>query len=118
MEIMPQKMDPRTVLFGCALLVCFAANGKAAEVKIAPGDWPTYDHDSASTRYSTLTQINTKNVGTLQPGWTFSLKGDAAAPRFGGGGSEATPIVVNGIMYVTASARVVALDPVTGKEEW
>ncbi len=46
------------------------------------------------------------------------MKGEAQAPRFGGGGSEETPIVVNGTMYITASARVVALDAVSGKEVW
>ncbi len=111
-------ISPKTILGGCALLVSFALIGKAEQVKPAPGDWPSYDHDPAATRYSPLTQINTKNVATLKPAWTFSLRGSAPAPRFGGGGSEATPIVVNGILYVTASARVVALDPVTGKEVW
>ena len=47
-------------------------------MKPAPGDWPSYNHDPASTRYSPLTQINTKNVATLKPAWTFSLKGEGA----------------------------------------
>src|SRR3984885_8147031 len=108
----------KTILGACALLACFAAMGKGEEVKAAKGDWPSYNHDMASTRYSPLTQINTKNVDTLKSAWTFSLKGEAAAPRFGGGGSEATPLVINGILYITASARVVALDGTTGKEVW
>ena len=33
-------------------------------------DWPMYGHDSASTRYSPLTQINTQNVQTLTAAWT------------------------------------------------
>ncbi len=86
--------------------------------KAPAGDWPSYDHDAASTRYSLLTQINAGNIASLKSAWTFSLKGEAAAPRFGGGGSEETPIVINGIMYVTASARVVALDASSGKEVW
>jgi len=108
----------KTILGGCALLVWFAASGRAEQAKPAPGDWPSYNHDMASTRYSPLKQINTKNVAELRSAWTFSLKGEGPPPRFGGGGSEATPIVVNGVMYVTASARVVALDAVTGKEIW
>jgi quinoprotein glucose dehydrogenase len=111
-------ISQKRALSGCALLVCFAASGKAQQAKAAPGDWPSYDHDPASTRYSLLTQVNTKNVATLKSAWTYSLKGEVQAPRFGGGGSEATPIVVNGTMYVTASARVVALDASTGKEVW
>ena len=108
----------KTILGGCALLVWFAASGRAEQAKPSPGDWPSYNHDMASTRYSPLKQINTKNVAELKSAWTFSLKGEAPPPRFGGGGSEATPIVVNGVMYVTASSRVVALDAVTGKEIW
>src|SRR5580692_1187903 len=100
----------KTILSGCALLGVFVAGGMAQNEKAPAGDWPSYDHDTASTRYSLLTQINTNNVASLKSAWIYSLKGEAAAPRFGGGGSEETPIVINGIMYVTASARVVALD--------
>jgi len=96
--------------------MAFAA--KAPDAKPSPGDWPSYNHDPASTRYSPLKQINTANVSKLAPAFTYSLKGDAPPPRFGGGGSEATPIVVNGVLYVTASARVVAVDGATGKEIW
>ncbi len=112
---MGQFSQPATL---SALLVSLAVSGNAQQAKTAPGDWPSYNHDVASTRYSLLTQINAKNVGTLKSAWTYSLKGEGPPPRFGGGGSEATPIVVNGSMYLTASARVVALEAATGKEEW
>ena len=126
-QLMP-TLSTKLILGGCAWLVCFAASGSGADSKAGqtragqltpnPGDWPSYDHDPASTRYSPLKQINTQNVATLKSAWTFSLRGEAAAPRFGGGGSEETPIVINGIMYITASARVVALDAASGKEVW
>jgi len=103
-----------------------AAMAQAA--KPGPGDWPTYNHDPGSTRYSPLSQINTKNVEKLAPAWTFSLSGNAGrggrgrggrGGGFGGGGaSEATPIVVNSVMYVPAGNRVVALDATDGKEIW
>jgi len=60
-----------------ALLVSLAVSGNAQQAKTAPGDWPSYNHDMASTRYSLLTQINAKNVGTLKSAWTYSLKGKA-----------------------------------------
>ncbi|MGA2880859.1 MAG: pyrroloquinoline quinone-dependent dehydrogenase [Bryobacteraceae bacterium] len=110
-------ISQKTILGGCALLACWAVSGRAEESKAAKGDWPSYNHDMASARYSPLTQINAKNAAALKSAWTFSLKGEGPPPRFGGG-SEATPIVVNGIMYLPASARVVALDAVTGKEVW
>jgi len=108
---------PKRTLGAAALLVCFAFSGRVQLAKEPAGDWRSYNHDLASTRYSPLTQINATNASALKSAWTFSLKGEGPPPRFGGG-SEATPIVVNGIMYVTASARVVSLDAATGKEVW
>src|SRR5579859_7151264 len=113
MGTIPQK----TALSVCVLLACLCSSGNAQQ-HVPAGDWPSYNHDPASTRYSLLTQINTKNAASLKSAWTFSLKGEAPPPRFGGGGSEATPIVVNGTMYLPASARVVALDASTGNEIW
>jgi len=75
----------------------------------AEGDWPMYNRDLAGTRYSPLTQINTKNVARLKQAWTFRLNAVA---------SEATPIVVHGVMYLPAGKRIVALEPETGKEIW
>lgn len=86
-------------------------------------DWPMYRHDLAGTGYSPLAQIDTKNVGRLAQVWTYRLQSDAPPPAAGRGGaagpnSEATPIVVDGVMYVPAANRVVALEPETGKEVW
>jgi len=90
-------------------------------------DWPMYGHDSASTRYSPLTQINTQNVKNLVPAWTYHMKKDgpqshsAGAVGRGGGrrSSEATPIMVNGVLYMpTPYGTVIALEPETGKELW
>jgi glucose dehydrogenase len=87
------------------------------------GDWPLYRHDSAGTGYSTLADINASNVARLTTAWTYSLQGATAAPTGRGGGagganSEASPIVVNGVLYLPGANRVVALDPDTGKEIW
>jgi quinoprotein glucose dehydrogenase len=89
----------------------------------ASGDWPTFRHDNAGTGYSPLTDINASNVSRLAQAWTYHLQGApaASAPTGRGGGavnSEATPIVVRGVMYVPAANRVVALEPETGKEIW
>jgi quinoprotein glucose dehydrogenase len=112
-------ISQKTILSGCALFGLIAGSAMAQNAKAPVGDWPSYDHDPASTRYSLLTQINTNNVATLKSAWMYSLRSSTPAPpRFGGGGSEETPIVVNGTMYITASARVVALDAVSGKEVW
>ena len=86
-------------------------------------DWPVYTHDLAGSHYSPLKQINAANVARLAPVWSYKLQGDAAATPGRGGGrggvnSEATPIVVKGVMYVPTANRIVALEPETGKEMW
>ena len=90
-------------------------------------DWPMYNHDAASTRYSPLNQITTQNVQMLAAAWTYHMKKDGPQSRnagaLGHGGSrrssEATPIVVDGVMYLpTPYSTIVALDPETGKEIW
>jgi quinoprotein glucose dehydrogenase len=91
-----------------------------------PGDWPMYRRDFSGTGYSPLEQITAANVGGLKQVWSYRLEaeGAPATPSTGRGGtgggvnSQATPIVVDGVMYLPAANRVVALDPQTGKERW
>src|ERR1700735_134986 len=80
-------------------------------------DWPNYNRDLASTRYSALKQINAGNVSKLAQAWSYKLRPDANSPP-AGTMNEVTPIVVNGVMYLPAGNRVVALDPETGAEIW
>ena len=83
-------------------------------------DWPAYGRDLAGTRYLPSSVITPANVMTLQPAWTYrtgetgeSFKTDKPASF------EATPIVVDGIMYIgTPLGRVIALDAVTGAARW
>ena len=86
-----------------------------------PGaDWPMFSHDLAATRYSPLKEINTSNVGKLKLVWSMPYRADRNGPATGGLGglSEATPIVVNGNLYLPAENRVLALDAASGKEIW
>src|SRR5260370_13689161 len=74
-------------------------------------DWPTIGLDYAETRFSKLKQIKTDTVKNLGLVWSYSLDSSR--------GVEATPVVVDGIMYQTASWRVVhAIDARTGKKIW
>jgi PQQ-dependent dehydrogenase (methanol/ethanol family) len=108
----------------------------------AAANWATYGGDPGSMRHSSLAEITPANVARLARAWTYHafVPPPAAAPgapaepaaggRGGGGGgrggafggmraSEATPIVVDGIMYMpTPYNRVVALEAHTGKEVW
>ena len=74
-------------------------------------DWPTVGVDYAETRYSRLDQINVANVKDLGLAWSYNLESTR--------GVEATPVVVDGIMYVSASWSVVhAIDTRTGNRIW
>lgn len=74
---------------------------------VAAGDWHNINRDSGASRFSPLTQINAGNVATLAQAWTFP-----------GVGGSSVPVVVGGVMYLSAGRRVVAVDADTGKEVW
>ena len=74
-------------------------------------NWLNYGLNYAETRYSQLDRVTTENVSELGLAWSHGLESKR--------GVEATPIVVDGVMFVTASWSVVhALDAVTGEELW
>ena len=89
----------------CGGLVAALAVLMAVDVN----DWPSHDHDAGGQRFSPLKQITTANVGQLQRAWTFDT---------GVSGIQVTPLVINGIMYVTAGRDIVALEPETAKVVW
>ena len=73
-------------------------------------DWPTYNGDPGGNRYTTLTQINKGNVATMAPRWVFTIPG--------GGSSQMTPVVVEGVMYLANLNECFALDAGTGRQIW
>ncbi len=76
-----------------------------------PQNWLTYSGSYLSQRYSRLGQIDSSNVKNLELKWVFQAQ---ALHKF-----EATPLVVDGIMYVTQAPNdVVALDAKTGRVFW
>ena len=87
-------------------------------------DWPMYRGDLAGTGYSPLTEITPANASSLTSRWTYSLQPEPAATAIADGAtargpnSQATPIVVGGVMYLPAADRVVALEPESGRELW
>ena len=75
------------------------------------GEWITHGRTYAETRFSPLRQIDSTNVKNLGLAWSF----DTDTTR----GLEATPIIVDGVMYTTGSWSVVfALDARTGRQLW
>jgi alcohol dehydrogenase (cytochrome c) len=72
--------------------------------------WPTYNGDPGGNRHTTLTQIDKTTVTRLAAQWLFSIP-DA-------GLLQVTPVVVGGVMYVTAPNQCFALDAGTGRPIW
>ncbi|MBI3697134.1 MAG: pyrroloquinoline quinone-dependent dehydrogenase [Acidobacteria bacterium] len=83
-------------------------------------DWPHYGNDPGGSRYSPLDQINRSNVGRLHTAWTYHTGDVSDGVKYPSRSAfEATPLVVDGVMYVTTPfSRLIALDPETGKELW
>src|SRR5436190_11937421 len=81
-------------------------------------DWPMFSHDLAGTRFSPLKQLNASNAAKLKLAWSMPYRADRTGAGGGGLGglTEVTPVVVNGVMYLPAENRVLALDAATGKE--
>ena len=75
-----------------------------------PHNWLTYSGTYMSQRYSLLTQITPANARDLELKWVFQARWLDYY--------QATPLVVDGIMYTTQGNDVVALDAVTGKMFW
>jgi quinoprotein glucose dehydrogenase len=82
-------------------------------------EWSTYGHDGTGQRFSPLNQIDRTNVSKLKVAWTFRT-GDIYVPEHGRPPAfEATPLFVDGTLFLpTPLGRVIALDPVTGKQLW
>jgi len=102
---------------GCAVLVGLVASafpGSAQKGSPANGEWRAYSGDTGSTRYAPLDQITRDNVKNLQVAWAWKFD------NFGGGTSQTTPIVANGMMYFTVGQRrnVIAVNPGTGETLW
>ena len=81
----------------------------SALLKPAGKDWPSHNGDYSGRRFSTLTQINERNVDSLTLAWGFQAKTSVL---------KGTPLEVNGILYVTAPDNVWALDAATGRQIW
>ncbi|MGH7653124.1 MAG: PQQ-binding-like beta-propeller repeat protein, partial [Gemmatimonadaceae bacterium] len=99
------------------LVFTFAALPSARGQTTAAGEWAAYGHDALGSRYSPLAQITRENVSGLQVAWTYRT-GDTTHTRQPAK-FEATPLMVDGTLYLsTPFARVIALDPQTGREKW
>lgn len=93
------------------------ARNQPGEMRPAGEDWPAWGGSDAATRYSPLDQITPQNVGQLEKAWEFRTgampqESDAYA-------AETTPLKVGDNLYLCSALNtLIAVDAVTGKEEW
>src|SRR6266511_4243923 len=103
----------------CTLVAALAATAVSVggQTKSRVGEWRTYGGDLASTRYSPLDQINKDNFNKLEVAWRLKTDFLGPRPEFN---FQATPLMVDGIVYSTAGSRraVVALDAGSGELIW
>jgi PQQ-dependent dehydrogenase (methanol/ethanol family) len=91
--------------------VTASAVDAARIVAADPTDWLSHGRTYGEQRYSPLDQIDESNVGQLGLAWSYDLASDH--------GVEATPLVADGVMYVSAPWSIVhALDAATGERLW
>jgi glucose dehydrogenase len=117
----PRMALALAVFLGCLMV---AASGDVPESRAVvidvrsaelltspPGEnWPSYNGDFTGRRFSSLSQINLTNVAQLRPQWGFH---SGNSDRL-----EVTPLVVNGVMFVTSANDTYTLDARTGLVIW
>ncbi|MBS0373926.1 MAG: PQQ-dependent dehydrogenase, methanol/ethanol family [Proteobacteria bacterium] len=115
--IAPLLLAPAWLALAAAAGTTSPAPGRVDAARLAavdaePGNWFTGGRDRDGTYYSPLRQIDTSNVERLGYAWSYDL----GTPRRG---QEATPIVVDGVMYTSGTwGYVYALDAASGRELW
>ncbi|HEV3374385.1 MAG TPA: PQQ-dependent dehydrogenase, methanol/ethanol family [Candidatus Acidoferrum sp.] len=111
------------LLCGCFVTLAAAqektSSAISASIDVRPADllveppganWISYNGDYSGRRYSGLAQITTENAAQLRAQWVFHIRDSD--------GLEVTPVVVDGIMFVTAANDAFALDARTGRQIW
>lgn len=103
------------LLSGFAISAPTVAAQPSSQTTSPTTEWPTYGNDAGGSRFSPLVQIDRTNVHRLVPAWTFHTGENEPGNR----SFEATPILVDGLLYLsTPLGKVIALDPVSGAERW
>jgi acido-empty-quinoprotein group A len=113
----------------CMAIATAALGGAALHAQVVSADpdtigkepvtnWPTFNGDYSGKRYSTLTQIAPANLDRLEPQWVYRIAEVGAQRGAPVPIIKCTPLLVNGVLYVTIPDHLWALDARTGKEVW
>ena len=111
------RAHSKLTLAGVLTALLVTLSSVAQEPSTANGEWPSYGGNLSHDRYSPLDQITAENFSDLELAWTFNTDNLGPRPE---NQYQSTPLMVNGILYVTAGTRraAVALDPATGELLW
>ena len=110
------QVRARTILAVVSVAALVLALGPSGSAQSEDGrtyggaDWPVIGGDWANSRYSTLDEIDTGNVGELGAAWSFPFEGRAS--------TRATPVVDDGVLYIGSGTRLYAIDGATGETIW
>lgn len=109
------KLIPPILGLLCGADITANESEGSSAAHVAHDDWPYYNGNPASTHYSTLSDINTRNVAQLALAWTYDTKD----PPGYSSTIESNPLVVAGqLFFVSPNGRLICLDAATGSERW
>jgi quinoprotein glucose dehydrogenase len=102
----------------CVILLLISSTASAQASPPLTVEWSAYGYDAGGGRFSPAAQINRDNVKSLTVAWTYRT-GEIDVKTRRPAKLEATPLMVDGMIYLsTPLGKVVALDPLTGRERW
>ena len=89
-----------------------AGNVSPSDLLVSPPavNWPSYNGDYSGRRFTSLAEITPQNVGNLRAQWVFHSPNSSSL--------EGTPIVANGLLFMTSANDAFALDARTGRQIW
>ena len=121
-ELMEAAVVTSGALLGRQLIPGAAASAAAQSAEAAATEWLSYGGDKASSKYSPIDQIGGDNFSRLQVAWTWRSAEEEitkANPDVKTWVWESTPLMVNGVLYVSTSlSQVAAIDASTGETRW
>jgi quinoprotein glucose dehydrogenase len=114
---MREKYSRAGILLGVACMI--VTGGTRAQTPDA-SDWGYYGGDMFGQRFSSLNEINRKNVSHLSVAWTYHTgETGAGLARANKMSFEATPVLAFGLLYIETPTNIlIALDPETGAQRW
>src|SRR5439155_13851167 len=108
--ILNQSADDLQLLGDDRKIHLLRREGERYRAVTSQADWPSYHGQTTGSRYSPLTQVDKTNASRLVAKWIFSLPNTSNL--------QTTPVVADGVMYITSANECYALDAGSGRQLW